>query len=601
MSLDAALPTLVDLQALDINKFLTRAQHRECVHYASELLSPLDLPKQPVPEWKARTLVGFVASLQLRADKDSAPFGLGTWFGELGPANLSKEQLAVLAAWMPEVSDPELRARVSDLLWTHERPRRFENAKEAIAAYAASAMVLARDPSQHWPASLDRFQRAIILARKSGTEHEIGARIEELLRSGEALQYGPRDARLMLLMLNCKLGSAQEFEQLAEKSALAREKAAATTPWGTSLDHEFAREYWTAAAFAALKMYGANSAQARNYALRAAETHILEAEKALEAAQPGVAAHFFSNAVTALRRAGAPKTRVDDAIVRLRKAQNETPQQSILTEIDVTEQVNKGRATLANLPLKEALRRLARIVAVPKKATLRAIAERELQQSVVGRLVPAALTSTDNRVLAHLPTLSDDEKDADANERVIKWRMWSIARRTRTSAVAYIQGGLDQLLEEHHPRLHDLSELMATSWLVPSGHERLLAKGLLAGLHGEFDVACHLLVPQLENALRHFVQEHLDIPLIRHDEDGTQMLGLLNRILNQPELENALGEDVIFDLQGLLVRQESDNLRNELSHGLIGDYDLGLNGIYLWWMSLRLCTMLAPLEAPPSA
>lgn len=65
------------------------------------------------------------------------------------------------------------------------------------------------------------------------------------------------------------------------------------------------------------------------------------------------------------------------------------------------------------------------------------------------------------------------------------------------------------------------------------------------------------------------------------------------------ELEAALGEDLIFDLQGLLVVQESVNLRNHLSHGLLGDRAFGVSAIYFWWLCLRICFLLVPKEQLP--
>jgi hypothetical protein len=78
------------------------------------------------------------------------------------------------------------------------------------------------------------------------------------------------------------------------------------------------------------------------------------------------------------------------------------------------------------------------------------------------------------------------------------------------------------------------------------------------------------------------------------------MVSLLKRLLSLQELADVLGEDLIFDLKGLLVMQESANLRNHLSHGLLGDRDFGVNAIYFWWLCLRLCVMLVPLRPSTS-
>ncbi len=84
--------------------------------------------------------------------------------------------------------------------------------------------------------------------------------------------------------------------------------------------------------------------------------------------------------------------------------------------------------------------------------------------------------------------------------------------------------------------------------------------------------------------------------MVKHDDDGTQAVSLFARVLNHPDLAQALGEDILFDLQGLLIMQESTNLRNSLCHGLLRDEDIGINAVYAWWMVLHICMILVPIR-----
>jgi hypothetical protein len=50
-----------------------------------------------------------------------------------------------------------------------------------------------------------------------------------------------------------------------------------------------------------------------------------------------------------------------------------------------------------------------------------------------------------------------------------------------------------------------------------------------------------------------------------------------------------LGQDQVFELEGLLIRRYGSNLRNSLAHGLLWRpqfFDPSV--IYLWWVTLRL-------------
>ena len=66
----------------------------------------------------------------------------------------------------------------------------------------------------------------------------------------------------------------------------------------------------------------------------------------------------------------------------------------------------------------------------------------------------------------------------------------------------------------------------------------------------------------------------------------------LGKLLHHPELKKILGNDIAFDLQGLLVKSETgvgDNLRNRMAHGLMDDKDFfRTDAIYLWWLALHL-------------
>jgi len=57
-------------------------------------------------------------------------------------------------------------------------------------------------------------------------------------------------------------------------------------------------------------------------------------------------------------------------------------------------------------------------------------------------------------------------------------------------------------------------------------------------------------------------------------------------------MKEILGEDITFDLQGLLVEPAGSNIRNLMAHGLIAhDQFFSEPIVYLWWLTLRLCCL----------
>ncbi|WP_075154599.1 DUF4209 domain-containing protein [Paenibacillus polymyxa] len=108
-------------------------------------------------------------------------------------------------------------------------------------------------------------------------------------------------------------------------------------------------------------------------------------------------------------------------------------------------------------------------------------------------------------------------------------------------------------------------------------------------------ISSHLLIPQLENSIRHILYESGYL-VSGIDAQGIQDERNLNSLLYLPELEDLLTADITFDLQGLLVERFGSNLRNRMAHGLL-DYDqfYSFELEYLWWITLHLCCLYKSL------
>ncbi len=104
--------------------------------------------------------------------------------------------------------------------------------------------------------------------------------------------------------------------------------------------------------------------------------------------------------------------------------------------------------------------------------------------------------------------------------------------------------------------------------------EERFARGLAAGFHGEFMVAAALLVPQIESPLR-FVVERNGGRGYGRDDEGLQDAHLLDRLLALDIVNGIFGEDIVFDLRGLLVERFGANLRNQVRIPAIVNTRLG--------------------------
>jgi hypothetical protein len=222
--------------------------------------------------------------------------------------------------------------------------------------------------------------------------------------------------------------------------------------------------------------------------------------------------------------------------------------------------------------------------------------ERFVKTSPVALLFPLMMHNTDGRVAGRpplKPSSEDEQIEAEIRAHMFKNSNNGRIRKVRTILLPAIE----QIKREHHIRIADLIQTVVDNPFVPEGRGYLFARGLHAGLTGEYLDAAHWLIPEIENSLRHVLSLHGSITSGFNRQDVQNHYDL-NRILNDHELEKSLAEilgaDLVFELKGLLVQHFGANLRNEIAHGTLGAIEFssdfyGLQLIYLWWLVLRLC------------
>ena len=116
----------------------------------------------------------------------------------------------------------------------------------------------------------------------------------------------------------------------------------------------------------------------------------------------------------------------------------------------------------------------------------------------------------------------------------------------------------------------------------------LFIQGLAAGFRYDLTTAAHILVPQVENAVRVLLLGSGTIPSTLTDDMVQQEWGL-GRMLDQDVLGDILGKDAVHAFKRLLVVQGGPNLRNRLAHGMLEPNELKTSPVlYLWWLVLKL-------------
>ena len=151
--------------------------------------------------------------------------------------------------------------------------------------------------------------------------------------------------------------------------------------------------------------------------------------------------------------------------------------------------------------------------------------------------------------------------------------------------------------EHHISEKFVYEEIVALSSFVPEENMAIVAKGIWFGLMRDFVGATTVLVPQLEQCLRH-VLEQCGVRISAMGSDETEKFRHLPTLLNLEETNRIFDVDVIEDLTLILVEPAGPNLRAAVAHGFVTDAQCwSVEAIYAWWHMLRL--ILIPLAAAP--
>lgn len=136
----------------------------------------------------------------------------------------------------------------------------------------------------------------------------------------------------------------------------------------------------------------------------------------------------------------------------------------------------------------------------------------------------------------------------------------------------------NRLKEKHSADLDAVTNWLGQSPFFPPPRLRFIHKGLAAWFEGNMLEAVHILVPQVEAALRDMLAA-LGGAVTRPDRSGTGFHALLlGDIFSHDLFKTHVPEDIRFHLKVLYQDQRGLNVRNDLAHGLAPFelFDLGL-------------------------
>ena len=591
-------PTISDYDECDWEDAVYSAYAMECSAYFESFRDKITEASERGDEQHQNVFTVMWAATSLHLNdptNETKPFcpkatGIGIRFAEVD--DFTDEHLEVFGQLIPRIKDHELRARIADIVWV--RKRGYQVAEQAVSAYLDSARRL-EDTEKPWPPCLKRIRRAITLSvlhgRNAQMFRQVINHIEDTLDRHKENDPSYLSAELMEILLDQKEGDSAKYAQLAEKHA---NSAEADEDWYRPKTYWELQARWLERA--------KDNEGSRAARIREAEQYENAAKNLVNRPRPDylTAAEIQKSAVQVLQRVGGEQERIQRLHREFLEYQRKGLGQMgiVSAEVSIDEPYRDAINSVKGKPLSEAIRALAMISLPPKLDSMRQDLEQNMREFPLMFLIPWIQQDSAGRTTGFVP--SSQSNNARDREASVHSHLLLYASRWRSLMVqARIEPARQEILEEHSVGEQDFAPFVADNPFVPEGRETLYVRGLHAGLEGEFEVAVHLLVPEMENSIRHVLSKR-GVITSGLDSKGIQKVYGLGKLLHRPEMKAIFGDDITFDLQGLLVKSETgvgDNLRNDVAHGLMNEEDFyRAHAVYLWWLTLHLLYCFAQLS-----
>ena len=578
-----------DLAAMDIEEALEGMDRADARALEQALSLAAKVAENAGDEAQARgyQLLTSLCTLHLRVGDSSEPW-VPRFVSPEGrsctASDFRGEQTAILHDIALQITHPALRARVADVVWYNDR-KQGAAAGTAIAAYCET--IVRRLDGTYAPQFkeldstrdlVDLLERALQIAAMSQKRRAIP---EAVRLAFEALYEQARHKghyiafeRLANLGVAYELADWSRVAPDAEKLAKARSEA----------DYPMAvQAIWKLAAEGYAKI-GNKELQRRCHEQAAEET--LRMREQVDAAS--ARAFWTRKAIGELRAVSGFKERIAGLRKELRELQDasldEYGQFSI--PLDLMQERQSTIEIFEGLTLPDVLLQFALLVPTPKVEDLRQQVLDGLEDDFLSQ-VGTSYVDHEGKTVAETSATSDGEQ---VDNRLKEQCLRILDFRRHEVVGGYIEPARRTIMTRFPLEVRHFSAIAQMSPFVPPGHEHLFALGFARLFQGDSASAAYLLIPQLENALRHVMlnasreTSKMKSDLLQEDRSLSGMLGSL-----RSDLEEIFGLDIVNEIDLLFHQRLGPQLRHAMAHGKMSAGDCyHPTGVYASWLIYRL-------------
>ncbi|NBI49611.1 DUF4209 domain-containing protein [Burkholderia sp. ISTR5] len=539
---------------------------------------------------RALSILVALCAFHLRVEDPAVPFG--PKFTSVNrrsyiPSDFRGKQNDTLSSIIPYIKHAGLRARVADVVWFNDR-KKWKAGNDAVKAYCeivekrvSGTFVSAFDGiNETIIDAVDFFHRATQIASMLGKRGKLPAVIQATFDSIFSNAVGGK--HYVAFERLARLGASYGIVEW-KTVALTSEKLAGAAP-DTMLPWAI-QPVWNVAADAFDRL-GDSDGRRRCVGRSVDQTLKMREQVSTAAAR----AYWTRKAIAELRQVGGFRERVAALRVELREYQDLVVEETVQFSIPVDLKVEQKNATklFGNLSLSDALLQLGVFATSPPVSELKEQAERTRAAGLFSSMFGSTYMDREGKVVAQTSarSYSGELTESQFKEECV---------RILDMRWHYLVGGFVEPAKRTMMRRFPLEErhfrpIVASSPFIPQGHQHIFSLGFSRFWQGDYTSAVHLLIPQLENSIRHvLLNSKLDSSKMSPEllQEDRSLSGLLDSF--RSEMNAIFGEDRTHEMELLFVHKPGPALRHELAHGKMSAgacYES--NAIYACWFVYHL-------------
>jgi len=502
----------------------------------------------------------------------------------LNPNDISSAQIQTLSVIAPKIKHPLLRARISDVCWIRDKKLRdlgrlaSSSFLEATNDYKEDRLSTSIATNYLPPSAvIEHLERALLIDKTLNIQNKKSLTsswsncLEEAISTVNVGGF----CRLSRMGPQFKICTWLEVAENCEKLLNS-----------TEIIPIAARELWKLASYS----YGRSDlkGKARDCAIQGAEQLLLIRD---QASSSMLKASWTRDLISEFRRIGKLKERVDDLIKELERFSEEAMEEYTTStfKIDTGKERKIYYRIFSKLPFTDSLREISTLNIIPDKIRLHAEILKRRNSSFINSIFSMAYLDSSGKLRskgAQIDWNSAPTVDWFDHECLTDLDVYY---RLHVSGIIYpaCQAISRKLsVDDKH-----FLPIVRASPFVPEGYENIFAAGFVHFFKGDMISAAHLLIPQIENSLRHIIamtgNHTYHIPSDETEENQT-LSGLLKR--SDMHLSAVFDENYIYLLKLLFDFKAGPSLRHKLAHGLLHTAEChDAPAIYACWLVYHLC------------